>query len=140
MYIKGVPNECLCNANGLPAGSVYSLSLLHTVPYITSFFFFFFFFLAKPHSKSKRLNDTIVKRKVITACNHTFKLLKYYFTYCIIYSSFHNEKRPPLWPSSQSSWLLTQRSRVRFKRYRIFLSSSGSLERQSLSRYSSLAD
>jgi hypothetical protein len=33
---------------------------------------------------------------------------------------------PPLWSSSQSSWLLTQRSRVRFPTLPDFLSSSGS--------------
>jgi hypothetical protein len=34
--------------------------------------------------------------------------------------------RPPLWSSGQSSWLLTQRSRVRFPALPDFLSSSGS--------------
>jgi hypothetical protein len=34
--------------------------------------------------------------------------------------------RPPLWSSRQSSWLLTQRSRVRFPTLRNFLRSSGS--------------
>jgi hypothetical protein len=34
--------------------------------------------------------------------------------------------RPPLWSSSQSFWLLTQRSRVRFPALSDFLSSSGS--------------
>jgi hypothetical protein len=31
-----------------------------------------------------------------------------------------DECRPPLWSSGQSSWLLTQRSRVRSRRYHIF--------------------
>jgi hypothetical protein len=34
--------------------------------------------------------------------------------------------RPPLWSSGQSSWLLTQRSRVRFPALPDFLNSSGS--------------
>jgi hypothetical protein len=34
--------------------------------------------------------------------------------------------RPPLWSAGQSSWLLTQRSRVRFPALPDFLSSSGS--------------
>jgi hypothetical protein len=34
--------------------------------------------------------------------------------------------RPPLWSNGQSSWLLTQRSRVRFPALPDFLSSSGS--------------
>jgi hypothetical protein len=33
---------------------------------------------------------------------------------------------PPLWSSGQSSWLLTQRSRVRFSALPDFLGSSGS--------------
>jgi hypothetical protein len=33
---------------------------------------------------------------------------------------------PPLWSSGQTSWLLTQRSRVRFPALPNFLSSSGS--------------
>jgi hypothetical protein len=48
LFLKGTPSECHCiqdgnNVNALPAGSVvysivYSLSLLHTFPHITSFF------------------------------------------------------------------------------------------------------
>jgi hypothetical protein len=34
--------------------------------------------------------------------------------------------RPPLWSSGQTSWLLTQRSRIRFRVLPDFLSSSGS--------------
>jgi hypothetical protein len=40
--------------------------------------------------------------------------------------------RPPLWSSGQSSWLLIQRSRVRFQRYQIFWEVVG-LERSPLS-------
>jgi hypothetical protein len=39
------------------------------------------------------------------------------------------EERPPLWSSSQSFWLLIQRSRVRFPALPDFLSSSGSRAR-----------
>jgi hypothetical protein len=42
--------------------------------------------------------------------------------FCRLYSCF----RPPLWSDGQSSWLLTQRFRVRFQALLDFLSSSGS--------------
>jgi hypothetical protein len=87
-FLKGVPNECHCNVNGLLAGSAYSLSLLHTVPHITPFFLFF---LVKPHSKSQKLKDLVANHKVITEYNNPFEELKYCFINCAIYSSSHKD-------------------------------------------------
>jgi hypothetical protein len=43
-----------------------------------------------------------------------------------LYICYVEESRPPLWSTSQSSWLQIQRSQVRFKTVPDFLRNSGS--------------
>jgi hypothetical protein len=44
---------------------------------------------------------------------------------CLYFLGLFRSYRPPLWSSGQSSWLLTQRSRIRFPALPHILSSTG---------------